>query len=221
MPSIKLIEAEVTSLRARHPQIADKIRVIHSDDDDAADLKVIVRLSRLLTAGTADGGWIVFITHEAFLRLPHWHRRDRWHLFVDEVIETLYWDRFNLYENRDILLSHLSVAAADANYSILRAKNPAAIEAWGRNLNGDEITARFSALASKLKAASHWTLCAAGNPRPAVARSVRGVRHGHIDGRQPETFADVFELAADGLHLHTAQTDRQDLEIPPTPTAPG
>src|ERR1700712_3132401 len=161
MPSIKLITNEVKALKKRYPEIADRITVIHSETGDP--VKVITRLTGYLRATKEDDGCILFVTHEALLRLPYWHRRDHWSLYVDEVIETIYNERSKLKENRDRLLRPLDIRpycpVSDEEpsiYSILVAKNQGKLEAWGANLKSDQVTAMFTNFASKMRQGSGW-----------------------------------------------------------------
>lgn len=165
MPTIELMETEAAELKNRltgKPEISERIKVIRSEPDQTD--KVITRLVNHLRAVKADDGQILFHSHEALLRLPYWHRPDHWHLIVDETIETIYTDCFRLHENRNILLQHITiepyepVGVQNTAYSILIAKDQNAIEKWGANLKGDELTARFTELASKLKKGSYWTI---------------------------------------------------------------
>ena len=61
----------IVSRRGSDDKIAHKITGYLNDRDEAGDL--------------------LLVTHAGFLRTPHWHRADTWHLFVDEAMEVAYY----------------------------------------------------------------------------------------------------------------------------------
>jgi hypothetical protein len=54
-------------------------------DSDRSPGHVFADIMQHVKNAPEDRGEILFITHAALLSLPYWHRRDQWHLIIDEL----------------------------------------------------------------------------------------------------------------------------------------
>jgi hypothetical protein len=155
MPTRKLINNTVSDLRERHPSAWQRVEVLVSG---SAREPVTSRIVEFIKQVHPDQGRILFITHEAFMRIPHWHLARHWHLVVDEVPQVTYCETFTLSENRDRLLELLSFGPHDEDYLEIEARQHSIINAAAKNRKRDQITALFQALAGKLTSSSQWQL---------------------------------------------------------------
>jgi hypothetical protein len=155
MPTKKLIINTVNELKQRHPEAADRISVFYAEPFQGP---VTGRITEFVKTVHADQGCLLFITHEAFLRLPHWHLKKHWHLIVDEVFQATYGETFTLHEHRLELLDLLRLIPYDSKYSRVEPTDNAAIRSTAINAHGDQITAFFASLSSKLVDSSFWRL---------------------------------------------------------------
>jgi hypothetical protein len=155
MPTEALIASATASLVSRHPEIAGRIKVFVSESFGSP---VSTRIVEFLKATPADRGVIMFITHEAFLRLPHWHLRQAWHLIVDEVLTVTYSESFTLTENKSKLIDLMTLLPEANGYALLQAADHLKVRAISENAKQDQVTAQFAALADKLMPRSQWQL---------------------------------------------------------------
>jgi hypothetical protein len=197
MPTSILIDKTVKELLERRPDALERIHIVKGDPIEPR--KVTARITEFLLSVKAGDGQILFITHEAFLRQPHWHQRANWHLVVDEVIEATYSETFSLYENRDILIEKISLEYHNEKYSRLFAQDHGAVVDWARNLKKDNVTALFTALAGKLKSTSGWSCYVSTEQFHAFAEgAVQLEVHGVLS---PVIFADFASVTLMGANL--------------------
>ena len=161
MPTKKLIRQAIAKLKDRlkrssHPDITDRIKMIVSDAN--IDEKVSTRIHEFLKTVGKNDGRILFITHEAFQRVRHWHNREHWHIIVDEVMEAVYSETFTLKRHRHILLDLIQTEPHDEKYSRVVAVDQAKIEEWAVNNDDDMVMALFSSLASRVNPLSNWSV---------------------------------------------------------------
>jgi len=77
-PSIFLITETMRDLSGLTPDV--RCRAIHGENSDKVIADIIEHLKH-----TGSGGEILFITHSALMLLPYFHRKQDWHVIVDEV----------------------------------------------------------------------------------------------------------------------------------------
>jgi hypothetical protein len=158
-PSVKLIQQTFTDLAALSPEVP--VRAIygsgpHGTGTSSNVVGDIVRHS----IDTRPEGEVLLVTHAAFLRLPFFHRRDHWHLLIDEIPQADWSDELNLANTHHILTDRL-VAETDESglvgnrYARITPKDRGRLEAMLLNKNGDEVWDRFHDLLGKLLS-PHW-----------------------------------------------------------------
>lgn len=89
-----------------------------------------------------DQGEIVFITHEAFIRLPYVHRPDDWVLLFDEVPAVDVFDPYELPVTHALLTNHLGFGPARSAHALLRCRDGDAAKSIGKiadNEDGDVV----------------------------------------------------------------------------------
>lgn len=102
-------------------------------------------------------GKVILLTQEAFLRLPHWHRRDLWTLIVDEVPQIDRHFPFKLSVNHRYLTDHLAVEDFDALHYRLLLGNRQQVENYRENRQRDDVLALFRDVAD-LVLTDHWSI---------------------------------------------------------------
>ena len=125
MKSIELIDRTIDEIKQdkelneKFPGIAKRIRYFHSG---VGCQSVTSQITEYLK--TMPHGMIVFITHVAWQLLPDFHRKDRWRLIVDELMQTTYHEAFTLVseEHRQPLSSRLVVTTRTRNTRASRRK---------------------------------------------------------------------------------------------------
>ena len=100
-PTIALCKQSCIDARGRYPDIKDRIRTIVTRR--GSNDKIAHRITRYLNDRDVAGD-LLYVTHAGFLRTPHWHRADTWHLYVDEAMEVTYRREFRLRKYRHLLL---------------------------------------------------------------------------------------------------------------------
>lgn len=216
MPSLLVIEKTKAELLQRHPEIAHRIKVIVSDEKQGG-IKVTARITEFLLSVGAAEGRILFITHEAFLRRPHWHNRQHWHVIADEVLQAVYNEVFNLYENRHLLTERVTLEPLNESYSLLRATDDGEIIDWSRNKYGDQVTEMFADLSGKLKSASSWSVFVLTQQYQAFKDgAVQLEAHGLLSPVIFDGFASVTLMAANlGLSMMYLSFQRMGCEFKP------
>jgi len=210
MPTKKLIKTTIAAFNKRHPGCKGRTTAFYAD---ACNKPVTGRIADHLLKTPPDTGSIIFVTHEAFIRLPHWHLKGAWHVIVDEAMATTYSGTFTLSENRGKLIDLLSVRRDSCvdGYLRVEAADGHGIRAIAQNKRKDQITALFSALASKLIDSSYWHVFVEADRAAWLAASVnlRGIRISHRHGCQPAAHDDVSPLHQRGMHLPAPSADHQ------------
>lgn len=129
-------------------------------------------------------GEVILLTHETFLHLPYWHRRDLWTIIFDEVPQIDQHSPFHLSVNHQYLTDHLITDDHDALHYRLRPKNKQEIKRYRDNKQRDDVVALFTGIAS-LILGEHWSV---------FVRKEQW--HRHIDGETENGrhALDVFAL---------------------------
>ena len=103
-------------------------------------------------------GEVLFITHEAFVRLPYLHRKSDWVLLFDEVPAVDVFDPYELPVTHSLITSHLALDARGPAHALLRCRDEDAAKSIGRiadNEDGDMVLEKLQPLARRL-ASEHW-----------------------------------------------------------------
>jgi hypothetical protein len=158
-PSITLIQQTLTDFLTLSPAVP--VNAIHSNGSHGSGTSSnivgdIVQHCR--KAGPQ--GEVLIITHAAFLRVPYFHRPDRWHLLIDEIPQADWCDELNLAETHHLITNGVSTRVDESGlvgtrYARIEAKNRSQLQAMLDNKNGDEVWDRFEDFISKLLS-PHW-----------------------------------------------------------------
>jgi hypothetical protein len=103
-------------------------------------------------SGNTKPGSILFITHEAFMRLPYIENRGDWHLLFDEVPTVDVCEQLAIPETHEMITGSLRLDPFDARYGIMTTEENAtsSLAKMARNPRGDEIWERFGGLARRI-----------------------------------------------------------------------
>ena len=77
-PSIFLINQTVNDLASLTPEV--RFCAIHGETSDRVIADIIEHSKR-----TTLDGEVLFVTHSALMLLPYFHRKQDWHVIVDEI----------------------------------------------------------------------------------------------------------------------------------------
>lgn len=150
-PSLVLIEQTLADLTAEARRIGRTvpIRAITSKDTTNVTRDLVEYLR------TADGGQILLVTHAALMACPYWHRRQDWHLFVDEIPQVVWAQERTLPATHDLITAAIAAEPYDAAYARIVAKNRARLEQIAENRGGDEAFALVQDAAQRILS-PHW-----------------------------------------------------------------
>ena len=106
-------------------------------------------------------GEILFITHAALMLLPYFHRRQDWHVIMDEVPQADWCAEFSVADTHRLITDCFDVdteAASLADNRYVRAvpKDYAALERMARNKNCDQVWDIFQQFSNVL-ISPHWS----------------------------------------------------------------
>ena len=119
---------------------------------------VVGAIVQHLRRAKPDQGEIVFITHEAFFRLPYIHRPGDWVLLFDEVPAVDVFDPYELPDTHSLITDHLALDARGPTYPRLRCRDEDAMKIIGKiadNKRGDVVLKKLQPLARRL-VSEHW-----------------------------------------------------------------
>ena len=121
-------------------------------------------------------GAVLFITHEAFMRLLYIENRHDWHLIFDEVPTVDSSEAYNIAETHRVITDSLSICPYDAAYGIIIAKEDAIVplRTIARNRRSDDIWAKFRGLASQILS-PHWDVFALHSNYNSLINSDRAI----------------------------------------------
>lgn len=94
------------------------IRAIHGDAPLATDTVVAEAVTHF-RAAKPEVGEVLFLTHAAFFRLPHIHRRAAWVLLMDEVPQVDVFEALHLPDTYYLLTEHLVLQPHGPVYGLL------------------------------------------------------------------------------------------------------
>jgi hypothetical protein len=153
-PSIFLISQTLADLASLTPKV--RCRAIHGETSDRVIADIIEH-----TKHTALDGEILLITHAALMLLPYFHRRQDWHVIMDEVPPADWCAEFNVPDTHRLITDCFSVDAeaqslADNRYVRAIPKDHFRLEQMARNKNCDQVFDIFQQFANML-ISSHWS----------------------------------------------------------------
>jgi hypothetical protein len=153
-PSIFLINQTLADLASLTPEV--RFRAIHGETSDRVIGDIIEHLKH-----TALDGEILFITHAALMLLPYVHRRQEWHVIMDEIPQADWCAEFSIADSHRLITDCFTVdteAASLADNRYVRAvpKDHAALERMARNKNCDQVWDIFQQFSNML-ISPHWS----------------------------------------------------------------
>jgi hypothetical protein len=152
-PSIFLINQTLNDLASLAPEV--RFRAIHGETSD----RVITGIVEHLKHTTLDGE-ILFISHAALMLLPYFHRRQDWHLIMDEVPQADWCAEFSVPDTHRLITDCCAVdteaaSLADNRYVRTVPKDRFRLEQMARNKNCDQVFNIFQQFANLL-ISPHW-----------------------------------------------------------------
>lgn len=144
-PTTKLIDETYDDICERFPLV--NVYKLHSDDRQEG--KVISRITNFFKACNI-GGMILILTHNALLNLKYVHRKQMWHLYVDESISAFECYSEQLPNENRIVTDHVAVDMAASKYGILRVTNRTELEIVAQNKAKDVVHKTLQTLAGRL-----------------------------------------------------------------------
>jgi hypothetical protein len=201
MKSIELIDRTIDAIKQDNelnktfPDVTKRIRYFHSG---VACQSVTSQITEYLK--TMPQGMIVFITHAAWQMLPDFHRKDRWRLIVDELMQTTYNEAFTLVyeEHRQPLINRLTVTRKDEKYSRVEAKDHGEMRDLAHNPEHDQIATIFKPLFAKLTTSSNWAMVVETEQwQKFIAGGIKQIEfHGQFHPCAFDGYIDVTFMAA-------------------------
>ncbi len=153
-PSIFLINQTVADLATLTPAI--RFRAIHGENSDHVIADIIDHTKHM-----AQGGEVLFITHSALMLLPYIHRRQDWHLILDEIPQADWCAEFNIPHTHRLITDCFTVdpeasSRADNRYVRALPNDSKALEEMARNKDRDQVWDIFQQFANRL-ISPHWS----------------------------------------------------------------
>ena len=153
-PSIFLINQTLNDLASLTPEV--RFRAIHGETSDRVIGDIIEHLKH-----TALDGEILFITHAALMLLPYFHRRQDWHVIMDEIPQADWCAEFSMPDTHRLITDCFDVDAeaaslADNRYVRAVPKDHFRLEQMARNRNCDQVWDIFQQFANVL-ISPHWS----------------------------------------------------------------
>jgi hypothetical protein len=131
-PSIFLINQTLTDLASLTPEV--RFRAIHGETSDWVIADIIEH-----TKHTLSDGEILFITHSALMLLPFFHRRQDWHVIMDEIPQADWCTEFSIHDHHRLITDCFAVdpeapSLADNRYVRAVPTDHARLEKMGRSI---------------------------------------------------------------------------------------
>ncbi|MDX3806345.1 DEAD/DEAH box helicase family protein [Bosea thiooxidans] len=143
---------------------------LHSDTVSGS---VVGRIVEHLREAKPGQGEVLFITHEAFFRLPYVHRPGDWVLLFDEVPAVDVFDPYVMPVTHSLITSHLDLDVRGPTYPRLKCRDEDATKFIGEiadNRHGDMVLEKLRPLARRLTS-EHWQVYV---DQTQYARLIRG-----------------------------------------------
>jgi hypothetical protein len=153
-PSIFLISQTLTDLASLTPEV--RFRAIHGETSDRVIADIVEHLKH-----TAQDGEILFITHAALMLLPYVHRRQDWHVILDEIPQADWCAEFSISDTHRLITDCFAIDTEAANLAdnrYVRAvpKDRFRLEQMARNKNCDQVFDIFQQFSNML-ISPHWS----------------------------------------------------------------
>jgi hypothetical protein len=153
-PSIFLINQTLADLASLTPEV--RFRAIHGETSTRVIADIIEHLKH-----TAMDGEILFITHAALMLLPYFHRRQDWHVIMDEIPQADWCAEFNVPDTHALITDCFGVdveaeSLADNRYVRAVPKDRFRLERMARNKHRDQVWDIFQQFANVL-VSPHWS----------------------------------------------------------------
>ena len=127
-PSIFLINQTWSDLASLTPEV--RLRAIHGETSGRVIADIIDH-----TKHTASDGEVLFVTHSALMLLPYFHRRQEWHVILDEVPQADWCAEFSIPDTHRLITDCFAVdvdaeSLADNRYVRAVPKDHSAWSRW-------------------------------------------------------------------------------------------
>lgn len=155
-PTRQLISETVNDLNRLNSEAKDsnrptvKVTAIHGDTVTEPVASIVSHLSE-----ATDQPEILLVTQAAFLRLPYFHRADKWHLLCDEIPQVVESFCLNVPETHDLITQYFDTKDLDAIYDLAVPTNKSKLRQISSNYNGDEVWALFAKFAAHIASEHH------------------------------------------------------------------
>lgn len=145
-PSRACIDEWFSEARKRAEAHKGGVRVHRFDTTTCGDGRVTATIMGHLK-NPGDGGQVVFMTQQALLRLPYFHRPEDWHVIIDEIPAPDLVFAKHLPHNHEIITSAISWSDFSADNVRVMAKDTAQLRRLADNQGEDAIDAEFRDIA--------------------------------------------------------------------------
>ncbi|MCJ2112912.1 hypothetical protein MKK64_17150 [Methylobacterium sp. E-025] len=98
-----------------------------------------------------DGGEVVFLTWASFVSLGYIHRREDWHLVIDEIPNVLAFRELKVSQSHATLTDAISIKPIGPKYALVEVTDAGTIRSLAENQTGDEGWTPFVEVASRLR----------------------------------------------------------------------
>ncbi|MFP5515041.1 MAG: DEAD/DEAH box helicase family protein [Alphaproteobacteria bacterium] len=154
VPSVELGEEIEKALRALDPGLP----VFRFDRDTQGRGMVMRKLMEHLIHTTQ--GQVVITTQASFFGLQHFHRREDWHVIIDEVPAGHEGRQLNLPETYRVITDYIDVVEDERSnmvYHSVYAKNRGRLQEYIANPRGDEVWKMLAPVAEAILS-DHWNV---------------------------------------------------------------
>jgi hypothetical protein len=150
-----------------------------------------------------DGGQVVFMTQQALLGLPYFHRPDHWHLIIDEIPAPDVMFERHLPHNHEIITSAISWSDFSADNVIVQAKDTAKLRRLADNEGDDAVDAEFRVIAGKILSPDYDVYATRENIERTVAGDTEGGKYPlYLFGLlKPTVFSKFASATIMGAHF--------------------
>jgi hypothetical protein len=154
------IRDEITPLKQTWPSNQQDylVRPIHGDTQDTVVAEIVRHVS-----AQRPGGEILFITHQAFMRIPFFPHRQRWILIFDETPSVDVFEELSIPDTHRLLTDSIEMIPGGAAWGQLVKRDEGvtelppthSLDAIARNANGDDVLKVISGLAKRIQS-PYW-----------------------------------------------------------------
>jgi hypothetical protein len=176
-PTRALLREKLALFRAMGEQRASGLRISAITSDTSGS--VINDLVAFFNGSGTGEGRVLFMTHQAWLELPHLHHAEEWEFCFDDCAITPFVDvSLDLADQHQLLTSVLEPADPSAAHSPLRVREGRAgrLQEMAANRDGDAVLEVVARVARAMARPDGWAgvWCNVENWRRVLAGAVRG-----------------------------------------------